>query len=81
LIAAFAEHHDAPVERANQEIRRRAPVDFGGQFAPGDGPVDKRLYLLLPRHLPRTLTGRSPTTFQAFAEADADVWKRAPDAL
>jgi hypothetical protein len=25
----------------------------------------------------RTLTGRPPTTFQAFAEANADVWKRA----
>jgi uncharacterized protein YbjT (DUF2867 family) len=25
----------------------------------------------------RTLTGRSPTTFQDFAQANADVWKRA----
>jgi uncharacterized protein YbjT (DUF2867 family) len=25
----------------------------------------------------RTLTGRPPTTFQAFAEANADVWRRA----
>jgi uncharacterized protein YbjT (DUF2867 family) len=29
----------------------------------------------------RTLTGGSPTTFQAFAEANADVWKRAPASL
>jgi len=27
----------------------------------------------------RTLTGRSPTTFQAFADANADAWKPAPD--
>jgi hypothetical protein len=25
----------------------------------------------------RTLTGRSPTTFQTFAEANAAVWRRA----
>jgi uncharacterized protein YbjT (DUF2867 family) len=29
----------------------------------------------------RTLTGRPPTTFQAFAEANADVWKRGSASL
>lgn len=29
----------------------------------------------------RTLTGRPATTFQAFADANADAWKRAPGAL
>jgi uncharacterized protein YbjT (DUF2867 family) len=29
----------------------------------------------------RTLTGRPPTTFQAFADANADVWKRDPAAF
>ncbi|HEX4196732.1 MAG TPA: NmrA family NAD(P)-binding protein [Caulobacteraceae bacterium] len=28
-----------------------------------------------------TLTGGTPTTFQAFADANADVWKRRPEAV